>query len=524
MKRELIVVFMAAVALYLPASQYGFVQDDRAIIASNPAAHSIGAALGALDDPYWPRESGAGLYRPMTILSYAIDWTMSGGSAGWLHVMNALWHGLATVLFVCVIARWLPPVAAAGAGLVFAWHPVHVEAVASLVGRAELLAAVGILGAVLAARRGWWIGALLCAALSMLSKEHGVIVGVVILIDRWTSPPDPLYPSLRSGQALRERGKGGEAGLWLGLSAVTVAYLVVWSLIGRAGASDTAAVFFGRGLLGRWAIALPVVLRAGVLLFAPVSLSSDYSPRVIPAYSGLSLAAVVGLCIVIAVPIIMVRYRRRAPLISFASGLAALSYVPTSNLLFPSGIVLAERNLYLAVALPAALMGLGVVWLEATRGLRLALAATGVIALAFGVRSFVRLPAWRDNRAQLLTLLVEHPESYVGHASAAAVLAGRGDTAGARRQYGLADSLFAGDPYLNAAHAIFLLGLGDTAGAAPLVARLNAPAGTGAHRAVWRARFLFELRRGDQKGATVIADSARRYFPSDEPWYRPYLQ
>ena len=516
MKRELIVVFMAAVALYLPASQYGFVQDDRAIIASNPAAHSIGAALGAFDDPYWPGESGAGLYRPMTILSYAIDWTMSGGSAGWLHVMNAVWHGLATVLFVCVLARWLPPVAAAGAGLVFAWHPVHVEAVASLVGRAELLAAVGILAAVLAARRGWWIGALLCAALAMLSKEHGVIVGVVILLDKWLDSPG------RGAACCAPPGR--ETGLWLGLSAVTVAYLVVWSLIGRAGASDTAAVFFGRGLLGRWAIALPAVLRAGVLLFGPVSLSSNYSPRVIPAYSGLSLAAVVGLCIVIAVPIIMVRYRRRAPLISFASGLAALSYLPTSNLLFPSGIVLAERNLYLAVALPAAIVGLGVVWLEARRGLRLALAATGVIALAFGVRSFLRLPAWRDNRAQLLTLLVEHPESYHGHASAAAVLAGRGDTAGARRQYRLADSLFAGDPYLDAAHAIFLLGLGDTAGAAPLVARLNSPPGSAAHRAVWRARFLFELRRGDRKGATVIADSARRYFPSDAAWYRPYLQ
>ena len=516
MKRELIVVFMAAVALYLPASQYGFVQDDRAIIASNPAAHSIGAALGALDDPYWPRESGAGLYRPMTILSYAVDWTTSGGSAGWLHGMNALWHGLATVLFVCVIARWLPPLAAAGAGLVFAWHPVHVEAVASLVGRAELLAAVGILAAVLAARRGWWIGALLCAALAMLSKEHGVIVGVVILLDKWLDSPG------RGAACCAPTGR--ETGLWLGLSAVTVAYLIAWTLIGRAGASDTAAVFFGRGLLGRWAIALPAVLRAGVLLFGPVSLSSDYSPRVIPAYSGLSLAAVVGLCIVIAVPIIMVRYRRRAPLISFASGLAALSYLPTSNLLFPSGIVLAERNLYLAVALPAAIVGLGVVWLEATRGLRLALAATGVIALAFGVRSFVRLPAWRDNRAQLLTLLVEHPESYLGHASAAAVLAGRGDTAGARRQYRLADSLFAGDPYLDAAHAIFLLGLGDTASATPLVARLNSPAGSAAHRAVWRARFLFELRRGDREGATVIADSARRYFPSDAAWYRPYLQ
>jgi hypothetical protein len=224
------------------------------------------------------------------------------------------------------------------------------------------------------------------------------------------------------------------------------------------------------------------------------------------------------------VPIIMVRCRRRAPLISFALGLAALSYLPTSNLLFPSGIVLAERNLYLAVAVPAAIVGTGVVWLEAQRGLRLAIAATAVIGLAGGARSFALLPAWGNNRLFLLTLLEEHPESYRAHASAAAVSAGIGDTAGARRQYELADSLFAGDPYLTAAHAIFLLDRGDTASAAPLVARLSTTAGSAPNRAAWRARFLFELRRGDRKGATVMADSARRYFPRDSAWYRPYLQ
>ncbi|PYO91425.1 MAG: hypothetical protein DMD58_04395 [Gemmatimonadetes bacterium] len=128
MRRELVLVFVAAVALFLPTVRYGVVQDDRAIIASNPAAHSIGAALRAFDDPYWPRETGAGLYRPVTILSYAVDWTISGGRPGWLHVMNALWHGLATVLLVMLLARWLPTLGAAAAGLVFAWHPVHVEA------------------------------------------------------------------------------------------------------------------------------------------------------------------------------------------------------------------------------------------------------------------------------------------------------------------------------------------------------------------------------------------------------------
>lgn len=506
MRRELVLVFVAAVALYLPTVRYGIVQDDRAIIAANPAAQSLGAALRAFDDPYWPRETGAGLYRPVTILSYALDWTVSGGRTGWLHIMNAVWHGLATVLLVAVLARWLPMLAAAGAGLVFAWHPVHVEAVASLVGRAELLAACGILGAVLAARRGWWIGAVACAALAMFSKEHGVIAGVVILLDRWLQGAE---------------GRRYPRGLWIGLGLVTAGFLVAWSVIGRAGMSDAAAVFYGRSSFGRLAIALPAVLRATTLLFLPVSLSSDYSPHVLPAYNGLSLAAMLGFCIAIALPVLVVWCRRRAPAVSFAAGLAALSYLPTSNLLFASGVILAERNLYLAVALPAAIVGSGVVWLASQRGVRPAIAALGLLALACGGRSLARLPAWRDNRAQLLTLLVEHPESYRAHASAAAVLAGTGDTAGARREYRIADSLFAGDPYLDAAHAIFLLGVGDTTAAIPLVARARAHGA--AERLALRAQFLLELARGNRSGAIAVADSARRLNPWDHAWYRRYL-
>jgi len=497
--------------LYLPALRYGFVQDDRAIIVSNPAAHSVPRALAAFDEPYWPAESGAGLYRPLTTLSYAVDWTLSGGNPSWMHFVNALLHALAVLLFALVIARWLSPAAWAGAALLFAWHPVHVEAVANLVGRAELLAAIGILGAVLAARRGRWALAVLFAALAMLSKEHGVIVSVVILLDRW----------LESGD---ERPPPRPAAFWIGLAALTGAFLGAWLIIGRSGAGDMAAVFYGRDAFGRLAIALPAVLRAAWLLVWPVSLSSDYGPQVIPFYDGISFAAMLGALIVAGVVALVWWCRRRAPAISFAAGVAALSYLPTSNLFFASGVVLAERNLYLAVALPAALVGTGFAWLERRRGIRPAIAALGLAAITCGVLSLKRLPAWRDNRAQLLTLLVEHPESYRGHASAAAVLAGSGDTAGARNQYRIADSLFAGDPHLDAAHAIFLLGIGDTAAAVPLVARVSARPGTSADRIGLRARFLLEWRRVDRTGAQSVADSARSRFPSDSWWYLQYLQ
>jgi len=507
MKREqLLLVFVAAVALYLSTARYGFVQDDRAIVVSNPAAHSVPAALAAFNDPYWPRETGAGLYRPVTILSYAIDWTISGGRPGWLHLMNAAWHGLATVLLVLLLARWLPPLGATAAGIVFAWHPVHVEAVASIVGRAELLVAAGILGAVLAARRGKWVLAVLCAALAMFSKEHGVIVGVVILLDKWLLG-DSQTPYPRR--------------FWISLGLVTAAYLVAWFSIGWVGESDAAAVFYGRGTMARLAIALPAALRAGVLLIWPISLSSDYSPQVIPARSTFSLAAGAGLFVVIAVPALVWWCRRRAPAIAFTAGIAALSYWPTSNILFASGIPLAERNLYLAVTLPAACVGWAATKILLRRGLRPAVVTVTIVAIAAGWRSLARLPAWRNNQSQLLTLLTEHPESYRAHASAAAVLAGLHDTTGARREYRIADSLYAGDPYLDGAYAIYLISIGDTAAAVPLIERRRRG---DVVRMTLRAEFLLELTRRHPVEARALADSASRRFAGERNWYLLYRQ
>jgi predicted Zn-dependent protease len=145
-----------------------------------------------------------------------------------------------------------------------------------------------------------------------------------------------------------------------------------------------------------------------------------------------------------------------------------------------------------------------------------------IVAIACGWRSFARLPAWRDNRSQLVTLLAEHPESYRAHASAAAVFAGTGDTAAARREYQQADSLFSGDRYLNGANAIFLIGIGDTAAAVPLVDRgKRSRAG---ERMTLRAEFLLELARGHRTEAAAIADSASRRFAGEQGWYLQFRQ
>ncbi|HET9710002.1 MAG TPA: hypothetical protein VFP39_16995 [Gemmatimonadales bacterium] len=499
-------VWAAGTALYLPTVRYDWVQDDRGIIVLNPAAHAPGAALAAFGQPYWPAPAEAGLYRPFTILSFAVDWSVSHGSAAWMHVENALWHGLVSLLVVLVMLRWLPPAGAATAGLLFAVHPVHVEGVANLVSRSELFAALGMLGALLCARRRLWAAAILCAVLAMLSKERGIVAFALIALDAWLRPADdPPYPRP----------------FYVALAAATLGYFLVWLRIGHSAAADVAAPFIGAGVGGRLAIALPAVWRAAVLLCYPVSLSSDYGPQVIPYRTGLSLAALAGASVVAGIVWLTIAARRRAPAVSFAAGAAGIAALPTSNLLFPSGIVLSERDLYLPVLITAVLFGSALVWSSGRwpRG-RAVIVATTLLAL-LAARTLLRLPAWTDNRMFLLTLLREHPESYRGQQSAGAVLSGSGDTAGARIRYARAESLFAGDPHFNAGYAFFLIGRGDTAGASALLVRAREVLPR--ERVAMRVEFLLALGRRDRGRALAVADTAARWFPYETSWYAERL-
>jgi len=495
-------VLAAAVVVYLPTLAYDYVQDDRAIIVLNPAAHSPAAAIAAFGQPYWPAPGEAGLYRPVTILSFAIDWAVSHGSPAVMHLENALWNGVVGVLVLLVLVRWLPWPAATAAAVVFVVHPVHVEGVANIVSRNELLASAGMLGGVLLARQRRWALSLCCMLLAMLSKERGVVAGALVLLDDWLRPPEgSRYPLAFYG----------------GIAAVTLGYFTVWRQIGHSAVSDVAPPFLGASTMGRLAMALPASWRATGLLFWPADLSVDYGPQVIPYRTGLSAPALLGAVAVAAIPCCALMLRRRAPAVSFAAGATVAAALPTSNLLFPSGIILAERDLYLPVLLPAAAIGALCAWGAGHWPRSRVTSAVVLVVSLLAARTLVRLPAWRDNRAFLLTLVNDHPESYRGQQAAGAVLSGIGDTAGAHRAYARAESIFAGDPHFNAGYAFFLINQGDSGTAARLAsgARQVLPR----ERVALRVEYLLARLRGQPEHAAALADSALRWFPSEAPWY-----
>ena len=433
-----------AAAVYLLALRNGWSGDDLVAVLDNPTAHSVAAGLRGWFAPYWPGAwQWAGLYRPLTILSYAVDWSLSGGAPWWFHLVNVLLNALAGGLVVLVMSRWLPPLGSLVAGIVFAVHPAHVEAVANVVGRAELLVAVGLLLALLAARRyraattararrGWMIATLAAVFVALASKEHGVIAIALLVLDRLLDPEPPATDSTP---------------LFAAVIAMTAAWLFLWrGIAGGYVGTGRHAAFFGLSWGGRLATMLPVYLEVLRTLAWPFRLLSDYAPQTAPVHTSLTLLGVLGLAAALSVVALGGLSVRRAPMVAFGIFAALLSYAPTSNLVFVSGVMLAERNLYLAVLAPAAVAGWGITALRGRPQFRAASLALGALLAACAVRTVDRIPFWADPFTPIAEEQAAHPENFHTRVVLAQYLAPRGDSAWALGELLVAADLFPRDP------------------------------------------------------------------------------
>ncbi|ALC39930.1 CG31690 [Drosophila busckii] len=177
-----------AFVLYLNTLNAGFVYDDRRAILGNADVTGAAASLPQLlHNDYWGTplmDSGShGSWRPLCVLSFRLNFQLSQGTPFAFHLANLLLHCLATAL-VMLVARTLLATRAAllATGALFAAHPVHTEAVAGVVGRADLGSCVCCLLAYLAyaqhmQHRDWQTLALtlLLALAALLCKETGIV-------------------------------------------------------------------------------------------------------------------------------------------------------------------------------------------------------------------------------------------------------------------------------------------------------------------------------------------------------------
>jgi hypothetical protein len=445
----LLVVTLFAAIVSAPSLANGFAYDDLPIVRDNSRVHALASLWSYAAQGYWPPEHGGFLYRPLTVWMFALQWAIGDGSPLVFHLGSVLLT-VAVAAAVYILARQiLPPVWACVAGTIFAVHPVHVEAVANVVGQAELLMGLAATSSVVlyvVARRRGRLGVVTRSGIALLAvaaaaaKEQGFIVPALLVLAELTI----------LGQRDRQWRQLGALGVLLaaGLAGVLAARTIV--LHGLGGGAPAAAL--GGLTAGERALTmLAMVPQFFRLMLWPAHLRADYSPPEFGPAAHLTLAHLAGVTLLGATALIAWRAWHAGDRgVGFGVGWTALALVPISNLGFPTGVLIAERTLLLpsvgvavALACGARLLALQ---LAPRPRLRLLCASLGALALfAGGIRSAVRQRIWRDGSTLFPQMIADSPRSYRAHAAYARFLRDQGDLAGAEAEFRTAAMLYERD-------------------------------------------------------------------------------
>lgn len=484
------VVAVAAIVPYLNALRADFTFDDIGVVRDNAAVQVLPAA-GLLT---YVHEPGS-LYRPLTMLTYAANSSASPDPFGF-HLVNVILHALVSVAMLCLALRiFADPGTSEGrsassiatrsrktvprhvdhagegparhtgvghtqaallAAVLFAVHPIHTEAVTNVVGRAELLAALGVLVSLLAfarmldssagLRTAWLAASLAAYAGSMLSKESAfTALGLIAVLHWW----------LRRGATLRAHARALAPH-----AAVAATYLLLrWAVLGTLALRRPPSLLDNplahTDTWTRLRTATVILWEYASQVTFPVHLSADYSLAQIPLVEHWSdstfLVAAIALT---ALAICVLVAGRRRPVLWVAALFIVIPLGLTANLAFPIGTIKAERLLYL----PSVGYCLAAAWVATAFSCRRgawAVVLIGIVVIALAARTWARNADWQDDQTLFLGTVATVPGSAKAHHNLAVVRVRAGDLVDAEAEYREALRL-------NPGYATAALGIGTT--------------------------------------------------------------
>ena len=367
-------------------------------------------------DYWWPQPSDT-LYRPITLLSYLINFTILGDGerAAGYHAVNVLLHCInACLLFAFAARLFRNREIAFFAAALWAIHPIATESVTNVAGRADLLAGFAALAGLLlhAASVDWtggrrWLALLGIFALTLfggLSKENALVLPALLLL--WDTLDGKQFLSRLRSRVLPYLSSAAAIGVVL-LVRQQIMSARAWPRLPYAGNPLLATDFWTARLT-----AVKVLGNAVWLLLFPSQLAFDrsYNHFALTGWSDpwvwISLVVICGL-----IGIALIRYRRD-PVIYFAAGFAAIAMLTTSNLLVLIGSIFAERFLYL----PAAGFAIAVaVLLYRLSNRQTTYRVLAVLLLLYAGRTFYRNLDWKDNVTLEMADVNTVPRSYRIH-------------------------------------------------------------------------------------------------------------
>ncbi len=411
----------ATIGVYWPTHTHDFVLfDDPEYYTENPWVQQ-GLTWAGIK---WAFTTGYFSYwHPLTWLSHMLDVRLFGASPAGPHLVNLAFHVVNALLLLTFLRRftgafWRSFVVA---GL-FALHPLHVESVAWVSERKDVLSAFFFLltlrayGRYVEAKDGirspgaerhasrWYCAALLLFACGLMSKPMVVTLPcVLLLLDAWPfSRVDRATFRRRLWPLLREK---------IPFFALTVAASVVTVIAQRH--NDALQGLDGFSLVGRVGNAVVAYERYQVKFFWPRGMAFFYPhPGAWPT-STVLLAAV----ILAAVTAVVLGLLRREPAAAVGWFLFLGMLVPTIGVIQVGGQAMADRYTYLpSIGLFVTLAWLGAALTTRGRGARVVVGAAALVALvACGVRTREQLGHWRNSEALFRHALAVTENNFMAH-------------------------------------------------------------------------------------------------------------
>lgn len=419
-----LVIALLALAASANSVVNGYAYDDNYLIVKAARTHSLAGWWRDFGQTYWPREWGGDGYRPLSAIAFRLQWVLGGGSPVVFHTVNVVLHTVTSVAVLWLACGVLPFAAASVVAALYAVHPVHVEAIANVVGQSELWVALlvvlavglyvrGRLAGPISWRRWLCIGSLY--VVSCFFKEHAIVLPALLLLAEATVVTDRAPISRRLAQIRLPI---------LVLAAIAVAFLWARSRVVLGGGSGfvpylpfqvvkftaTDRVLTAIGVVPEW-------LR---LLLWPARLVTEYSPQYVDIAQGPSVAQLPGFLVLVGTLGLFVVCWRRSPVTAFGIGWFVLTLLPASNFIVPAGFIVAERTLLLPSVGAMIAVGGVVPWVyERLERRHVAqVAAGGALAILIGLgiaRSYTRNRVWRDDDTLFRQTVLDAPDSYRAH-------------------------------------------------------------------------------------------------------------
>ncbi|MGE5345634.1 MAG: tetratricopeptide repeat protein, partial [Acidithiobacillales bacterium] len=457
---EALLLALVAVLPFLNGLPADFTYDDKLIIRDDERIAEPSRVREIFTTQYFGGPlTSAQNYRPVVLLTYAVERWIHGNRPMYFRAVNIALHAAATVaLAAWLLALGFPRGPSLAVSALFAVVPIHVEAVTSLVGRAEALSALLVLLAaclwIRATESGRlkavpYTATLLLFLIAVFVKESAVVFpGLLVLGELFRGG---RWRGLRA--TWRETEPRVRAALLGYLGPLAVLFAVRWIVLKGFLISREAGIWELENPL----VALPAPLRIGNALtlavryvtktLVPLGFSADHSGLALTLASSLVQPRAWGGALLLAL-VLAAAWRVRAgrPLALFGTLLFLGSLFPASNVPFVIGTIYAERLMYLpAAGVLAALTGfLSPPRLEVPRPSRwpwrpALLAAT---LLAWGAVAAARNLVWRDDRALFTDMVEKFPRSAKAHYNLAYDAGRRGDTALQKSELETAVTLF----------------------------------------------------------------------------------